>query len=70
MNLKNNQITIRELMANPASNALLHKRFPQAMKHPLAVPAQSLTLAQTMEFARRYLPQSTINEVLQELKNL
>lgn len=70
MNLRNYQITIKELMANPAAKALLQKRFPLVMKHPLAVPAQTLTLAQAIEFARVYLPQSSINEFLHELQKL
>lgn len=70
MNLKNNQITIRELMANPAAKALLLKHFPMAMRHPLAAPAENLTLAQTIEFARVLVPQSTIREILRELQRL
>lgn len=70
LNLKNNQITIKELMTNPAAKSLLQKRFPLAMSHPLVAPAQTLTLAQVIEFARVYVPQNTINEVLRELQKL
>jgi len=57
-------------MANPAAKALLTKRFPMAMSHPLASSAQSLTLAQVIELARVYVPQGTINEILRELQKL
>jgi len=70
LDLRKNQITIKELMANPAAKALLTKRFPMAMSHPLASSAQSLTLAQVIELARVYVPQGTINEILRELQKL
>ncbi|MEG0764949.1 MAG: hypothetical protein RRY65_05465 [Pseudoflavonifractor sp.] len=67
MNLKNNQITLGELLDYPASRALLQKRFPMAMKHPTLGAARTVTLEQLMAFAGTYLPRSTINETLQEL---
>lgn len=70
MNLKNNQATVKEILANPAAKALMQKRFPQALSHPLVGPAQNLTVAQAAEFARLYVPQAAIDEVLRELKKL
>jgi hypothetical protein len=70
LNLKNNQITMKEVLANPAAKALLQKRFPLVMKHPLANAAQTLTLAQAIEFARVYVPQTTVNEILRELQKM
>ncbi len=70
MNLKNNQITLRELLGNPEAKALLNKKFPRVLSHPLIAPAQTLTLAQVIEFAKVYVPQSTITEVLSDLQKI
>ena len=35
MNLKNNRITLGELLDNPASHAVLQRRFPTLLRHPM-----------------------------------
>lgn len=70
MNLKNNQITMKEVLANPAAKTMLNKRFPHVMNHPLASAAGTLTLAQVIEFAKVYVPQSTINDLVRDLQKL
>ena len=70
MDLKNNKITVAQLLSGPRSRAVFQRRFGRWMKHPLVSAAQSLTLEQLMEMARVYLPQKTIDETWQELKNL
>ena len=70
MDLKNNKITVAQLLSDPRSRAVFQRRFGRWMKHPLVSAAQSLTLEQLMEMARVYLPQRTIDETWQELKNL
>ena len=70
MDLKNNQITVRELLDNPRSRAVFQKRFGKWLKHPLVGAAHSLTLAQLMDLAKVYIPQGVIQETLEELKRL
>ena len=70
LDLRNNQITVKELLANPKSNAVFQRRFGKWMKHPLVGAAQSLTLAQLVEMAKLYIPQNTIRETLEELRRL
>lgn len=70
LDLKNNQITVRELLKNPDAKALFQKRFGHWMKHPLFGAAQSLTLAQLVEGAELYLPRQVIQSTLEELKRL
>lgn len=70
MNLRQNQITVKELLADPRSRAVFEKRFGKWMKHPLLGAAHSLTLAQLMDLAKVYLPQSVIRETLEELQRL
>ena len=70
MDLKNNQITVRELLKNPRAAALFRSRFGEWMRHPLFGAAQSLTLAQLMELATSRLPQQVIQDTLNDLKRL
>ncbi|MCI8870605.1 MAG: hypothetical protein HFF39_08715 [Lawsonibacter sp.] len=70
MDLKNNSITVQELLANPKSKAVFQRRFGKLMRHPLVGAAQSLTLAQLAEMAVVYLPKKTIDETMEELRRL
>jgi len=70
LDLRQNQITVKELLANPRSHSVFQKRFGKWMNHPLVGAAHSLTLAQLMDLAKVYIPQSTIRETLEELKRL
>ena len=40
MDLKNNQITIRELMAHPQARAVLAKHFPQVIHLPIVTKSR------------------------------
>ena len=68
MDLKNNTITVGELLANPRAKAVFQRRFGKLMRHPVVGAAHSLTLAQLAEMAAAYLPKKTIDETLEELK--
>ena len=67
MDLKRNQITLAQLMADPKAKAVLQRRFGPYLKHPMAKAAGSLTLAQLMEMGAVYLPQKTIQETVLSL---
>lgn len=70
MDLQHDQITVRELMEDSRSRALLQKRFGQWMKHPLFGAAQTLTLEQLTQMARVYLPRKVVDSTLEELRRL
>jgi len=70
LDLKNNQITVQELLANPKSKAVFQRRFGKWMNHPLVTAARNLTLAQLLDLAKVYLPQNVIRETLEELRRL
>ena len=70
MDLKRNQITLAQLIADPKAKAVLQRRFGPYLKHPMAKAAESLTLAQLMEMGAVYLPQKTIQETVRELSAL
>ena len=68
MDLKNNKITVGELLDNPHSRAVFQRRFPMVMKHPLLGASRTVTLEQLMSFAGAYLPKNLINDTLEELR--
>ena len=70
MDLKNNSITVGELLDNPATRAVFQRRFGRMMNHPMVAASRGLTLAQLMEMARTMLPQRVIQETLAELNRI
>ena len=70
MDLKNNQITVGELLDNPKSRAVFQRRFPMVMKHPLLGAARTVTLDQLMAFAGAYVPMTIVNDTVSELKKV
>ncbi|WP_297212150.1 hypothetical protein [uncultured Flavonifractor sp.] len=68
MDLKRNQITLGELLENPKARAVLQRRFPIVMKHPLMGAAHTITLEQILSLAREYVPQKKLDEILEELR--
>ena len=69
LDLRNNTITVGELLDNRASRSVFQRRFGKFMNHPLGA-SRSLTLAQLAEMAAVWLPQRTIQETIQELRQL
>jgi DNA repair protein RadC len=70
MDLRNQTITVAELLENPKSRAVFQRRFGKWMKHPMVGAAKTLTLRQLAEMAAVYLPQKTIQDTIQELERL
>jgi len=70
LDLRNNKITVGELLDNERSRAVFQRRFGKWIKHPMLAAGRSLTLGQLMELAKVYIPQKTIEETWKELKNL
>ena len=44
MDLRNNQITIGELLANPAARQVLARRFPHVIDRPIVAKSGSMTV--------------------------
>ena len=70
MELRNEAITLGELLDDPGARAVLQRRFGRMLAHPLVRAARSLTLAQLIPMAAVYLSRSVIEETLRELKQL
>ena len=70
MNLKNNKVTVGELLDYAPAKAVFQRRFPMVMRHPMLGAARSVTLEQVIAMAGSYIPQKKIQETLEELKGV
>lgn len=70
LDLRNNRITMGELLANPRSRQVLERRFPQAVNLPILAKANTMTLATAMKLGAAYVPRKAIQEALEELRAL
>lgn len=70
MNLRNNQITVGEVLSNPQARALLTKKFPLVFKKQFSPAAKSVTLEQLLALVGGYLPQRTVADTLRELEKI
>ena len=68
MELRNNRITVGELLDDPRSRAVFQRRFGYLMRNPLVEAGRSLTLDQLIALAGTKLPRKVIEETLEELK--
>lgn len=68
MDLKQNKITVGELIEHPGAQSVLKRRFPMVMKHPLMGAARTITLEQIISVAQNYVSQKKIEETLRELR--
>ena len=70
MNLKNNRITVGELLDYAPAKTVIQKRFPMVMRHPMVGAARTVTLEQLIAVAGAYIPQRTIQDTLNELQKV
>jgi len=70
VDLRNNHITVRELLENPASRAVLERRFPDVIRLPIVAMSGSFTLERAIKLVSAYIPQKTIHETILELQSL
>lgn len=70
MDLKNNQITVGELLDHPGARTVLTRRFPLVMKKPLTGAARTVTLEQLVSFLSPYLSAAVIRDTLNDLRRL
>ena len=70
MNLKNKQITIGELLANPQAKRIAQREFPQLMRNPFVISmARGMTLQQALGYAGN-LYREQIDRILAELERI
>ncbi len=70
MDLRNNQITVKELLDNPVARDIIQKRYPEAFRIPIVLQSGSMTLERAIKLISAYVPAKHIQEILKELKKL
>lgn len=70
MDLKNNQITVKELLTNEKARRLIKRELPMALNSQYIMLVRNTTLAQIIEFSKGRFPKAKINRLLEELKKL
>lgn len=68
MDLKQNRITVGELLDHPGARAVFEAKLPMALRHPLLGAARTVTLEQLLSFAKAYVPQKKIDEIMEGLR--
>jgi len=70
MNLRNNQITIRELLSIPAARRILERQFPHVVGNPVVMASTDCTVEQAMKRAAPYVPRETLLKTLRALEKI
>jgi len=70
MNLKNNKIQMRELLANPAAKAILKREFPQFDNPLLLAFSGKMTLESVLVLAQGKVEDAKIREALKQLEEI
>lgn len=70
MDLKNNQITVGELLNNPKAKQVLSRRFPALVNNPAVGAARSWPVSRVLQFAKGKVPDREVQAALSELKQL
>lgn len=70
MDLKNKKITVKELLANPASEAVFRREFGDLVDHPMVKSASSMTLSKLIKLSRHYIKPEQAERILKELEEL
>lgn len=70
MNLKNNNITVGELLSNPKSKAILTQEFPEYVNHPLVNFVSYMPLKKVLDYSKGKVSQDKIIKTLEKLKKI
>ena len=70
IDLKHNQITMRELLKNKQAYSLLYQEFPMFMTPAILQNIRPLTLQQIIQMVRPYISRPKLNMLLEQLENI
>ena len=70
MDLRHNQITIQELLADPRAREVLARRFPQAIDRPIVAQSGAMTFERAMKLGAAFVSKKSIQAALEELQAL
>ena len=70
MDLKNNRITVGEVLTHPGARALLKKELPELANSPLLGLAKNMSLSNVIRVANGKISPDKMVHLLDELKKL
>ncbi len=70
MDLRDNRITVGELLEDPRSKRVLTRRFSKAIHLPIVSNSGSISLQRAMKLVSAYIPQKEIEATVEELRRL
>ncbi len=70
MDLRQGNITLREILRQPQARELLSRELPQFARSPLLGLAGGMTLNQILVHAKGRVPQDKVSELVAQLKAL
>ncbi len=67
MDLKNNKITIKELLKNEEAVKIFRREFGELMKHPMLKTMSSMSLERLIKLGQKHIEADRIKKILEEL---
>lgn len=70
VNLRENQITMGELLDHPAARRLLLRELPILAHHPMIAMGREMTLERAIALGAGWLPHHRVESILEQLRRL
>ena len=70
LDLKNGNITIRQILRVPQAKAILAKELPELMNSPLVGLAGNMSLNQVLSLSKGRVAPEKVKRILEQLKSL
>lgn len=70
MDLRNNQITVGEIMKNPQAAALFKREFPEWAGSPLIRMASGMPLSKVLKIAKKHIAEEKITTFINKLEQV
>lgn len=70
MNLRNNQITVCELLSNPQARALFERKFPAFAGSPMLANFSGSSLEQVLCLAKNFVSAAELQRFVTELSKI
>lgn len=70
MDLKNNLITVKELLDNDSARAVLERLAPQLLHHPMLGMAKGMTLEKVLSLVGSAIAPEQLHHLLDELQKV
>lgn len=70
MNLRNNEITVGEILKNPNARALFQREVPSLANNPMLPMSYSIPLKDILTYSKGVIPQFKVKQLLSQLEKI